>query len=194
MVKCLPTMWETQVQSRGWDDPLEKEMATHSSTLAWKIPWTEEPGRLQFMGSQRVGHEWSSGFSYFLQFKSEFGNKEFMIWATVSSGLVFFWLYRASPLGFLLCGNFSSFTTPSPGQVSVPNSFVSFCLLYFVLPPFEENGLPFWVPGVLRQCSELVLWKFLSIQMIFWWICGEKVVSPSYSFTILSCPNLSPVN
>ena len=50
------TMRETQVQSLGWEDPLEKEMAIHSSTIAWKIPWTEEPGRLQSMGSQRVGH------------------------------------------------------------------------------------------------------------------------------------------
>ena len=56
MVKHLPAMWETWVQPLGQEDPLEKEMATHSSTLAWKIPWTEEPGRLQFMGSQRVGH------------------------------------------------------------------------------------------------------------------------------------------
>ena len=57
MVKHLPTMWETQVQSLGREDPLEKEMATHSSSLAWKIPWTEDPGRLQSMGSQRVGHD-----------------------------------------------------------------------------------------------------------------------------------------
>ena len=56
-VKCLPTMWETRFQSLGWEDLLEKEMATQSSTLAWKIPWTEEPGRLQFMGSQRVRHD-----------------------------------------------------------------------------------------------------------------------------------------
>ena len=56
MIKCLPTMQETQVQSLGREDPLEKEMATHSSTLAWKIPWMEETGRLQSMGSQRVGH------------------------------------------------------------------------------------------------------------------------------------------
>ena len=56
-VKCLPAVWETQVRSLGWEDPLEKEMATYSSTLAWKIPWTEEPGRLQLMGSQRVGHD-----------------------------------------------------------------------------------------------------------------------------------------
>jgi len=48
---------ETRVQSLGWEDPLEKEMATHSSILAWKISWTEEPGGLQFMGSQRVGHD-----------------------------------------------------------------------------------------------------------------------------------------
>ena len=53
-VKYLPKMRETQVQSLGWEDSLEKEMAPHSSTLAWKIPWTEERGRLQSMGSQRV--------------------------------------------------------------------------------------------------------------------------------------------
>ena len=57
MVKRLSTMQETQVQSLGQEDPLEKGMATHSSTLAWKIPWTEEPGGLQSMGSQRVGHD-----------------------------------------------------------------------------------------------------------------------------------------
>ncbi|XDC50420.1 hypothetical protein R6Z07M_001602 [Ovis aries] len=51
-VKRLPAVWETWVRSLGWEDPLEKEMATHSSTLAWKIPWTEDPGRLQYMGLQ----------------------------------------------------------------------------------------------------------------------------------------------
>ena len=56
MVKLLPTMPETWVRSLGQENPLEKEMATHSSTLAWEIPWTEEPGRLQSMGSQRVRH------------------------------------------------------------------------------------------------------------------------------------------
>ena len=54
MVKNLPAMQEALVHSLGQEDPLEKEMATHSSFLAWRIPWTEEPGRLQFMGSQRV--------------------------------------------------------------------------------------------------------------------------------------------
>ena len=56
-VKCLPTMWETPVQSLGGEDLLEKEMATHSSILAWKIPWTEEPGRLQSLGFQRIRHD-----------------------------------------------------------------------------------------------------------------------------------------
>ena len=56
MVKNLPAVQETQVQSLGWEDPLEKKMSTHSSILAWEIPWTEEPGGLQFVGSKRVGH------------------------------------------------------------------------------------------------------------------------------------------
>ena len=56
MVKNLPPMQETQVRSLGWEDPLKKEMATCPSILAWKIPWTEKSGRLQSMGSQRVGH------------------------------------------------------------------------------------------------------------------------------------------
>ena len=58
MVKRMPTTQETWVQSLGREDPLEKEMATHSSTLAWKIPWIQEPGRLQSVGPQRVGHDW----------------------------------------------------------------------------------------------------------------------------------------
>ena len=64
MVKRLSTMWETQVRSLGWEDPLEKEMAIHSSTIAWKIPWTEEPGRRQSIGSQRVGHDLAIGQGY----------------------------------------------------------------------------------------------------------------------------------
>ena len=60
MVKNPPTIWETWVLSLGWEDPLEGSMATHSSILAWRIPWTEEPGRLQSIGSQRVRHNWSN--------------------------------------------------------------------------------------------------------------------------------------
>ena len=62
-VKRLFTMRETRVQALGWEDPLEKEMAIHSSTIAWRIPWTEEPGRLQSMGSQRVGHDGATSVS-----------------------------------------------------------------------------------------------------------------------------------
>ena len=57
VVKNLPEMQETWVLSLGWEDPLQKGMATHSGILAWRIPWTEEPGKLQSMGSQRVGHD-----------------------------------------------------------------------------------------------------------------------------------------
>ena len=56
MVKNLPARQGTQVGSLGWEDPLEKEMATHTNILAWRVPWREKPGRLQSMGSQRVGH------------------------------------------------------------------------------------------------------------------------------------------
>ena len=62
-LKQLPEMRETQVWSLGREDPLEKEVATHSSILAWRIPWREEPGRLQSMGSQRVGHDWATSLS-----------------------------------------------------------------------------------------------------------------------------------
>ena len=63
-IKHLPAMQETWVQSLGWEDPLEKEMATHSSILAWRIPWTEEPGGLQSTGSQRVGHDWATSLHF----------------------------------------------------------------------------------------------------------------------------------
>ena len=62
-VKRLSAVQETRVRSLGWEDPLEKEMAAHSSNVAWKIPWTAEPGRLQSMGSQRVGHNWATSLS-----------------------------------------------------------------------------------------------------------------------------------
>ena len=67
MVKHLPTTQETWVQSMGLEDLLKKEMATHSSILAWKIPWTEEPIRLQSMGLQRVGHDWATSLSLLSQ-------------------------------------------------------------------------------------------------------------------------------
>ena len=62
-LKRLPPMRETRVRSLGQEDPLEKEVVTHSSILAWRIPWTERPGGLQSMGSQRVGHDWATSLS-----------------------------------------------------------------------------------------------------------------------------------
>ena len=70
-VKRLPTVQETRVQSLGQEDLLEKEMATHSSILAWKIPWTEKPGRLQAMGSQRVRHNWATSLRFTWSIASE---------------------------------------------------------------------------------------------------------------------------
>ena len=70
MVKSLPAMWETWVRSLGQEDPLEKEMATHSSILAWKIPWREEPSWLQSMGSQRVRHNSATSLLLFTFFES----------------------------------------------------------------------------------------------------------------------------
>ena len=81
-VKHLPAMRETWVQFLGWEDPLEKEMATHSNTLAWKILWMEEPGRLQSTGSQRVRRYWvTSLYSYFrsLYFPSPFTSLVFFV-------------------------------------------------------------------------------------------------------------------
>ena len=70
MVKNLPALWETGVWSLDLEDPLQKEMATHSSILAWKISWTEEPGGLQLMGLQRVGHDWVTNTFTFIYYYS----------------------------------------------------------------------------------------------------------------------------
>ena len=68
-LKCLPAMWETWVRFQGREDPLGKEMATHSSIVAWRIPWTEEPGGLQSMGLQRVRPDWATLLTYLLNTK-----------------------------------------------------------------------------------------------------------------------------
>ena len=83
-VKRLPAMQKTQVQSLGWEDPLEKEMATHSSILVWRIQWTEEPGGLQSMGSQRVGHDWATTLRVNLKCSSQERIHNYVWWWTVS--------------------------------------------------------------------------------------------------------------
>ena len=88
-VKCLPTMQETWVQSLGQEDLLEKEMSTHSSILARKIPWVIEPGRLQSMGLQRFGHDWATSLSFYIlicpAFLPTFGDVGFFILAMILS-------------------------------------------------------------------------------------------------------------
>ena len=75
------------------------------------------------------------------------------------------------------------FKTPFLGQVSIPTSFVSLFIFYiFFLPPFEDNGLPFWVPNVFCQHSEVVLWNLLSVQMLFRWICKGECALPVLFF------------
>ena len=87
---------------------------------------------------------------------------------------------------FLVFGNFSFKLPSQEGSLSLP--LLSFYLLYFFLPPFKDNGLPFWVPDVLYQHSEVVLWKFLSVQISFQWICGGEsdLPPPSYSYSYSS--------
>ena len=76
-LKCLPAIWETWVRSLGGEDPLEKEMATHSSILAWRIPWTEKPGGLQSMASQRVGHDGVTSLHFqYLKVKVEMAHEK----------------------------------------------------------------------------------------------------------------------
>ena len=96
MVKCLYTMRETRVQSLVWEDPLEKEMAIHSSTIAWKIPWTVEPGRIQSMGSQRVRHDWATSPSFhYLQIVTilllpfQYGCLLLLVWLSRTSNTIF---------------------------------------------------------------------------------------------------------
>ena len=91
MVKRLPTIQETWVGSLGREDLLEQEMATHSSILAWKIPWTEEPGRLQSTGSQRVGHDWATSLLVlFKKFNINKSRRNFKYYLTKANICVFF--------------------------------------------------------------------------------------------------------
>ena len=83
-IKRLPAMQETQARSLGWEDPLEKEMATHSSILAWRIPWTEEPDGLRSMGSQRVGHDWATSLHFHSAYKLNKQGDSIQSWHTPS--------------------------------------------------------------------------------------------------------------
>ena len=93
MAKRLPAMRETWVLSLGWEDPLEKEMTTHSSTVAWKIPWIEDPGRLQSMWLQRVRHDWATSLSSFFFFMNLLLEAQVQIWSRYHFSSLRIWLH-----------------------------------------------------------------------------------------------------
>ena len=133
-VECLPAMWETQVRSLGWEDHLEKATASHSSTLAWKIPWTEEPGRLQSMGSQRVRHDWATSLSFYIiklvTVSLVRGNKR-------GTRVVFF------PLKPFIFFEFCTMYTYNPSKTHLPNSYTCTCTHTHThtLPPTPRPAL-----------------------------------------------------
>ena len=117
-LKHLPRMQETKVQSLGRDDPLEKEMATHSNTLAWRIPWREESGRLQSRGLQRVGHDWETSLSlslYLTQIPYRSSHLSPIVHCTAHAWLSFWLKY-------------------TPFSLTVSHTYPFFHSNYFVLP------------------------------------------------------------
>ena len=130
-VKRLLAMRETRVRSLGREDPPEEEMASHSSTFAWKISWTEEPGGLQSMGSQRVGHDWATSLPLFSL--SHF----LSLWTFYVLGL---WLYLWIFWGFSEEFERQSFLSlVSGGQRS---KLLKFCYFLAIFPPLVTGGHP----------------------------------------------------
>ena len=146
MVKRLPAMRETQVRSLGGEDLLEKEMATHSSTLAWRIPWTEEPGRLQSMGSQRVGHTERLHFHFHLSL-----HVTLSLLVSVSLSL-------------------SLFCPPPSVLISVSLYFDYLMPLFLSLPPFPSPSISFPIP-----CVSLSLLPFFSPSAPISGVWGRQV-------------------
>ena len=129
-----PAMQETWVWSLGWEDPLEKGMASHFSILAWRIPWTEEPGGLQFMGSQRVRHNWATNMSTLLHH---------WVWYSRKSRLG----VQSPELGFFLFHHMSSLAPSSILSVLLPSSFTS------IHPSVSFLGPSFPPPLLNDMCS-----------------------------------------
>ena len=124
-LKHLPPMQETWVRSLGWEGPLEKAMAPHSSTLAWRIPWTEEPGRLQSTGLQRVRHDWAISPSL-----------------VVARIIQSFYLSQQVSICLLCVGPWDSPVCGS--NCSFPRTSVHQCGLLFLLSPFPSALVPTW--------------------------------------------------
>ena len=118
-------MWETPVRSLSQEDPLEKEMATHSSTLAWKFPWTEEHGTLQSMGSQRVRHDWATSL-----FTLTLNNK----WMSLSSDQLFVTPWTAAHQASLSIINFQGLPKLDSIELVMPCNHLILCRLLLLLP------------------------------------------------------------
>ena len=133
-LKLLPPMRETQVRSLGWEDPLEKEMVTHSSILAWRIPWTEEPGRLQSIGSKRVGHDWVTSHSLCVVLNEDWNFK------SAHRSVLGYYLIKLEVLVTQLC-----MTLCNPRDCSPPGSSVHGIsqarILEWVAIPFSRGSI-----------------------------------------------------
>ena len=141
-------MWETRVWWLGQEDPLEKEMATHSSTLAWKIPWTEEPGRLWSTGSQRVGHDWVTSLTMsLLQVKkqTEFSKLKTLLCLSLHQEFIFVHRIRKSS-DFFLDLQLTQHM-PSPGTLA-KGMWVCLQVLYSV--PRLCISVPLWTGSFIR--------------------------------------------
>ena len=158
-------MRETWVWSLGWEDPLEKEMATHSSTLAWRIPWREEPGRLQSMVSQRVGHEWATSLTHSVKGFGVVNKAEVDVFLELS-----FFFYDPMDVGnLILCS--SGFSESSLNMWK----FTGHILLKPGLENFEHYCASLW-----DECNCVVVWTFFGIVFFWDWIY------PLYVILILS--------
>ena len=139
-------MQETRVQSLGWEDPLEKEMATHSSTLPWKIPWTEEPGRLQAMGLQRVGHDWATSlqlhFNYVQSYHRSWESLHRKLFSSVQSlshVQLFVTPWIAGRQASLSITNSRSSLKLTSIESVMPSSHLILCRPLLLLPPIPPS-------------------------------------------------------
>ena len=194
MVKRLPAMQETWVWSLGWEDPLEKEMATHSSTLAWKIPWTEEPGKLRSMGSQRVGHNWTTSLSFFLAlFKFP--------WCgfCLPRGYYLSLCLSLPPSGFVLSlwpDSFWCFPINLPQNYSSMEDSYTGWLARFPDPSLAGSHLAFLTLSLLSSILTFTTTKAIPASAPAKnWVMGHlfpgcDVQSPESHLLSLSCPNV----
>ena len=160
-LKCLPAMWETLVWSLGREGPLEKEMATHSSILAWRIPWMEELDGLQSTGSQRVGHDWATSLHFIVGLKCCVNFRHTAKWMLYTKSCPTLWnpwtvAYQVPlSMGFPTQEYWSDLLFPSPGDFLY--SRTDWHLLHW-----QVDSLPLSHQGMYVHISTL-FWDSISI-------------------------------